>query len=323
MFHAASIAAEGARFRDSVGSLPLATGPRVAAQALLFARVLARRQHLGEGFRSSLARRRFGEPVAETRVGREWRVELPRIPGQDLDRETLRGVLRSSVPTVLEGAALDSAAVERWTPRFLAGLASEDVTADESHRAAVRALLSDRVPDVQTLAADAARFHVRASDVVHDALEAILASPHGKVRAAAAEALGYGARDDLAARLGRMAREDESDFVRVRAALGHWRASGRVETVRGVLLAALDHRRTEIRRLALRCIGELGKDAGPLVDAVAERLGDRSLRIAAMESLARLGPAAEAAIPALRELRSRSRPYTSRRIDAVLARIGG
>lgn len=194
---------------------------------------------------------------------------------------------------------------------------------ESEHVRAVMALLQDGVPNVQSLAADAAARHVTEDDKLKSALVSLLESPHGRVRAAAAEALGRCKDADLLARLRAMALEDESTHARIRAALGHWRGSGSVKTVRVTLLGALNSRRTETRRLALRCIGELGTDAGPLVEAVAERLHDRALRVAAIESLAQLGPAAQAAIPALQRLRARMKPYTARRIDVALERIDG
>ncbi|MEM9800199.1 MAG: cupin-like domain-containing protein [Planctomycetota bacterium] len=93
-------------------------GSTLVHNAFLLTRVLARQQSLGADLE-----RRWLDPAIRVRdedLPSDDIVEIRRIPGDALDAHTLREVIRESVPTVLEGAALTSRAVKRWTLESLA-----------------------------------------------------------------------------------------------------------------------------------------------------------------------------------------------------------
>jgi hypothetical protein len=109
---------DAVRARSTGAATPLA--PRLSTQSILLARVLLRRQELGEARRARIYRRAYGPPVPDSELGDSHFQAVERIPQGCLTPEIMAAVLRTSVPVVLEGAAIDCPAVQNWTPEYLA-----------------------------------------------------------------------------------------------------------------------------------------------------------------------------------------------------------
>jgi hypothetical protein len=100
------------------GHQPL--GPKTAAYSLLFARALFRRQQLGESLKERFVDRTFSRRVSDADLDDHEYLPIPRVPMGALNAQVLRAVIARGVPTVLEGAALESVALHRWSLDCLA-----------------------------------------------------------------------------------------------------------------------------------------------------------------------------------------------------------
>lgn len=160
-----------------------------------------------------------------------------------------------------------------------------------------------------------------AKDTVPALIEALDAE-ETKVRAFAALALGRIGKPaaDAVVRL-EAALHDPHARVRITSALAAWGITGDLETARAVLWQALTSSDPRVRTMAAEAFGELG-DAGVnlMIVALADR--DEDVRVAAAQTLGRIGGRSRTARQALQEATQDPSPVVAAAARKALASLG-
>jgi HEAT repeat protein len=141
------------------------------------------------------------------------------------------------------------------------------------------------------------------------------------VRAAAAYGLGL-MGEEAAPYLKSVAdlvKNDSKEFVRVHAALAHWRIGKSTELALPEIEKGLTSRDKVICREALKAIAAIGPGAKGLISTVVLHLADTDLRPYAASALGAIGPAAAEAVPAL-EATLEKTPKKDSALRAVLTK---
>jgi len=161
--------------------------------------------------------------------------------------------------------------------------------------------------------------------VVPNLLKA-LARPESKVRAGAAEALGW-IRPKSATAVSVLIKtmKDPSADVRARAAVSLGRIGPAASQAAPSLVAALQDKQADVREAAARALSKMPREAHGAADVFIPLLSDKEVcvRSAAAMALYKIGPAARAAVPALIEaLRDKTNERLRWNFAAALAGIG-
>jgi len=154
------------------------------------------------------------------------------------------------------------------------------------------------------------------------ALTEALAAKEPAVRAFAALALGRIGKPAMDALVPlEAALHDPHARVRVAAALAIWGIARHLETTRAVLWQALTSNDPRVRAMAAQAFGELG-DEGVELMIVALLDRDEQVRVAAAETLGRIGAGSDAARQALTESMQDSSPAVAAAAKEALAALG-
>jgi HEAT repeat protein len=207
----------------------------------------------------------------------------------------------------------------RFRPLLIEAIAQ---TGPQAPKALVQQLEHDD-PAVRSMVVRHLGLKARGGAKVREPIVEALRDPAVEVRIAAVQALGHLDRraKDLAPRLAGLL--DEPDpTLRAEAAIALVRIEGRVSDVtRPVLVSSVTAASYLTRWRVMQALGGVGKDVLPTLIAGLKE-GDYS-RLVIAEALARIGPEAEAAIPALLSALERPNPPVRARAAVALVAVGG
>lgn len=228
---------------------------------------------------------------------------------------------KPAIPYLLTGIKHENFHVRYLACRALAGIGPES-------REAIPQLLTMLEKEVASVRKHAALAlgkigRDQAPEIVEPLLGRLDDTLH-PVRAAAIEALSLvGKNGDAAVPRLKEVVANKRSTVRTQAARTLWKLTGKVEPSVSALREQLQSQSEPW--LAAQVLGEIGADAEDSVDDLIQftRSEEPTMRLFGAEALGKLGPAAKAALPRLRELLEDSEEGVRARAEAAIKQIEG